>query len=131
MEKPAFMDTFSKTVSAETGLKQAREEGLSAAARRLLGQNLLLTSMVLTILVVVGLTFAIAEDPSHYAAAILWSLASLAIGAIGGFLFAIPRVPRPTAQAKGTESTASAEATASASVGGDRGLGLGINTNLE
>jgi hypothetical protein len=115
----------------QTATKQV--EGLSEDDQRRLRNNLSVTCWTLAALLTIGLAFTILEVPSHFSAALLWALASLATGSIGGFLFAIPRVPRSSTVASKSQadSAGSSEDVREAKVTIERGFGLGINTNLE
>ncbi len=109
-----------------------RQEGLTTAATAALGHKLSVTFWALGVLLIFGLVVTIAEVRAHYAAALLWALASLVVGIIGGFLFAIPRVPRSSISAKDPANTSTtSEMSSQSGIGADGGFGLGINTNLE
>jgi len=105
-------------------------------AEKDLKKKLAVTATVLLTLLALGILFTICRIGHHSpCAALLWAFAALVVGAIGGFLFAVPRVPRTdrmTADPDQSSKAGGAATRAQNDSGSDgRGFGLGINTNLE
>ena len=109
-----------------------------ASSAERLKKNLKITCVVLLSLLGGGLAVAIVTQSGwgHRAVALLWAFACLAVGALAGFLFAIPRVPR-TAPGGGTGNPPTAGADSGpvqptkTSATDEHADGLGVNTNLE
>ena len=130
----ALMNASNTSMLSQVAVDQTttrHEEGLSTGQQERLQRNLSLTCWALSVLLIVGLGVTIAEVRSQFAAALLWALACLAVGSIGGFLFAIPRVPRSSTPGKVAENSTSSSETSVTSRTVEHGFGLGINTNLE
>ena len=127
---------------------------LPPAGQKDLNRRLTQTGVFLVTLLATGIVFvAMRTVSASVGAALLWAFACLVIGAIGGFLFAIPRVPKTGAdtgqkdtdaksrvsslpgqtavQGEDTSVTLSEHRTVTLVKEAERGFGLGINTNLE
>jgi len=107
-----------------------REDRLSSKGQGVLRTNLAQTCGILLVLLVAGFVVTTLQVYGHAGAALLWALAFLTVGSIGGFLFAIPRVPRSSLQRKAASMTEGGPASKLRRLD-ERGFGLGINTNLE
>ena len=110
--------------------KVSHEERLSFIGQGVLLSNLAKTCGILLALVVGGFVVTIIHVYGNSGAAVLWALAFLTVGSIGGFLFAIPRVPRASVHRSAANMTDNAPTRELRGLS-DRGFGLGINTNLE
>ena len=114
----------------KTESDKRHEEGLSSGGQKALEAKLEATCGVLLALLIGGAAVTAVQVRGNPGAAIIWALAFLAIGSIGGFLFAIPRVPRTSRPSKDANSRATLSPTSEPESADSRGFGLGINTNL-
>jgi uncharacterized integral membrane protein len=104
-------------------------ESLQSVAKRLTKDVVLM--LILLILAVGGLCSVASCLPGGAVTslAILWSLSCLTVGLLGGFLFAIPRVP--TSRRVDEKSSKKDPETKGQGTETQERIGLGINTNLE
>jgi hypothetical protein len=122
--------------AADTGADSSHP--LTGEEQKKLQHDIRATAYVLLTLLLAGFAVSGIQAGSYAPAVWLWALACLGVGAVGGFLFAIPRVPRsvapnraqPDSQQSTTVSSGEAALPLLPSIS-DRGFGLGINTNLE
>jgi tetratricopeptide (TPR) repeat protein len=120
------LNNGTRTGTGDGGEPTSQEEKLSRDARAVFYGFLSLG--------LAGLIFvAFDQWGPTWSAAILWSMACLAIGSLIGFLFGIPRVLQAEASGNPSQSNSTASPTGQARASTqERGVNrLGVNTNLE
>jgi len=116
-------DTKSPDSSEEAKKSQkTAESGLTEAEGKKLGDDLLITCIVIAVVLAAGMFVTVLAVWNYAAVGLLWGLGCLAIGCLGGFIFGIPRVPPTPDDAKKPGANASSP--------GEAPAALGINTNL-